>query len=172
MAHSPRAPLSGVPTVLEANLDASGLKVAIVASRFNHFLVEKLVGGALDALTRHGANPADQTVAWVPGGWEIPLAADRVAHSGAFDAVVCVGAVIRGGTPHFEFVASEVSKGITKVGLSAKIPVTMGILTTDSLEQSIERSGTKMGNKGWEAACAAIEMANLLGALPGPAKQK
>lgn len=161
-----KAPLSGSPKVLEANLDASGMKVAIVAARFNHFLVEKLVGGALDALTRHGADPADQTVAWVPGGWEIPLAADRMAHSGKFDAVVCIGAVIRGGTPHFDYVAGELSKGISKVGLSSKIPVTMGILTTDSLEQSIERSGTKMGNKGWEAATAAIEMVNLMAQLP------
>lgn len=150
------------PRLIEATLDATGLRCAILASRFNHFIVEKLVDGALDALIRHGASGAAQTVAWVPGSWEIPLAAKRLAVRGDLDAVVCVGAVIRGGTPHFDYVAGEVSKGIAQVAMSSDIPVTMGILTTENLEQAIERAGTKMGNKGWEAATAAIEMANLI----------
>lgn len=153
------------PQVLEANLDARGLKCAIIASRFNHFIVEKLVDGALDALTRHGASGDAQQVVWVPGSWEIPLVAQRIAGKGGFDAIICVGAVIRGGTAHFDYVAGEVSKGIAQVSLDAKLPVTMGILTTDNLEQSIERAGSKMGNKGFEAAVAAIEMANLLRVL-------
>jgi 6,7-dimethyl-8-ribityllumazine synthase len=155
-------PTAGSPRVIEATLQAAGLKTVIVASRFNHFIVEKLVGGAVDALTRHGGDPTEQTVVWVPGSWEIPLAAQRVAQKGHIDAVICVGAVIRGGTPHFDYVSSEVSKGITQVSLASQIPVTMGILTTDSLDQAIERAGSKMGNKGYEAAAAAIEMANLL----------
>lgn len=161
-ANSALVPTQGAPQTIEATLTAGGMKTAIVASRFNHFIVEKLVGGALDALTRHGANPSDQTVVWVPGSWEIPLATQRLARKGGVDAIICVGAVIRGGTPHFDYVSNEVCKGITQVSLDSQLPVTMGILTTDSLEQAIERSGSKMGNKGFEAAAAAIEMANLL----------
>ena len=158
-------PTSGSPRTIEATLQAAGLKTAIVASRFNHFIVDKLVGGAMDALSRHGADPKEQSVIWVPGSWEIPLATQRVAQKGQVDAIICVGAVIRGGTPHFDYVSNEVCKGITQVSLSTQLPVTMGILTTDSLEQAIERAGSKMGNKGYEAATAAIEMANLLKVL-------
>ena len=161
------APQTGAPKVIEATLDASGMTCAIVASRFNHFLVEKLVGGATDALARHGANPADQSLIWVPGSWEIPLACQRIAAAKKVDAIIAVGAVIRGGTPHFDYVAGEVSKGIAQVSLAHSLVITMGILTTDSLEQAIERSGTKMGNKGWEAATAAIEMVNLSKQLEG-----
>jgi len=150
---------------VEATLDARGIKTAILASRFNHFIVEKLVDGALDAIARHGGDPGQQSVVWVPGSWEIPLAAKHLAKSGKFDAVICVGAVIRGGTPHFDYVANEVSKGIAHVAMDSDVPVTMGILTTDNLEQSIERAGSKMGNKGWEAAAAAIEMVNLLAVI-------
>lgn len=150
------------PRCIEASLQAAGLRCAIVASRFNHFIVEKLVDGAMDALIRHGGSGEAQTVVWVPGSWEIPLAAKRLAKQGHFDAVICVGAVIRGGTAHFDYVAGEVSKGIAQVSMESDVPITMGILTTDNLEQSIERAGSKMGNKGWEAATAAIEMANLM----------
>lgn len=150
------------PRCIEAPLVATGLRCAIVASRFNHFIVEKLVDGAMDALIRHGGNGEAQTVVWVPGSWEIPLVAKRLVKRGKFDAVICVGAVIRGGTAHFDYVAGEVSKGIAQVSMESDVPVTMGILTTDNLEQSIERAGSKMGNKGWEAATAAIEMANLM----------
>jgi 6,7-dimethyl-8-ribityllumazine synthase len=161
------APQTGAPKVIEATLDATGLTCAIVASRFNHFLVEKLVGGATDALARHGATPGDQSLVWVPGSWEIPLACQQIAAAKKVDAIIAVGAVIRGGTPHFDYVAGEVSKGIAQVSLAHGMVITMGILTTDSLEQAIERSGTKMGNKGWEAATAAIEMVNLSKQLAG-----
>lgn len=147
---------------IEGNLNASGLKTAIIASRFNHLFVEKLAEGALDAMKRHGANESDQTLIWVPGGWEMPLATQKAAQSGAYDAIICVGAVIKGGTPHFDYVAGEMVKGIATVGLQSGTPITMGILTTNNLEQAIERSGTKMGNKGWEAAVAAIEQVNVL----------
>ncbi len=160
-----RLAAAGAPTTLEATLDASGRKCLIIASRFNAIIVEKLVGGAMDALTRHGATPDAQVVAWVPGAWEIPLACKKAAESGKFDCIIAVGAVIRGGTPHFDYVASEVSKGIAQVSMQTGLPVAMGILTTDSLEQSIERAGSKMGNKGFEAATAAIEMMNLMDAL-------
>lgn len=153
------------PRVVEGALSAKGLRCAIVASRFNHFIVEKLVDGALDALIRHGADGSEQTVVWVPGSWEVPLAAKRLAQRGGHHAIICVGCVIRGGTAHFDYVAGEVSKGIAQVSLQADLPVTMGILTTENLEQAIERAGSKMGNKGWEAAVAAIEMASLLCAL-------
>ena len=153
--------------VTEATLDAAGIKSVIVASRFNHFIVEKLVGGSLDALVRHGATGSDQEVVWVPGAWEIPLAARMVSSARKPDLVICVGAVIRGGTPHFDYVANEVSKGIHQVSMETNLPIAMGILTTDSLEQAIERAGVKMGNKGWEAATAAIEMHNLRRALEG-----
>jgi len=160
-----RLATTGAPKILEATLDASGRKCAIIASRFNAVIVEKLVDGAMDALSRHGADAADQVVAWVPGAWEIPLACQKAAASGKYDAIIAVGAVIRGGTPHFDYVANEVSKGIAQVSMAKGLPVTMGILTTDSLEQSIERAGSKMGNKGFEAAAAAIEMMNLMEAL-------
>jgi 6,7-dimethyl-8-ribityllumazine synthase len=153
------------PHVVEGGFDAKGMKCALVASRFNHIIVEKLLDGALDCLVRHGADAEQQTVVWVPGSWEIPLAAQRLAERGGVDAIICVGAVIRGGTAHFDYVAGEVSKGIAHVGLTKNLPVAMGILTTDNLEQSIERAGSKMGNKGWEAAMAAIETANVLKAL-------
>ena len=146
----------------EGNLSADSLRVAIVASRFNHFITERLVGGAVDCLVRHGAASEHISVVWAPGSWELPLVARRIAETGQFDAVVCVGAVIRGGTPHFDYVASEVSKGIARVAMSLDMPLTFGVLTTDTIEQAIERAGTKAGNKGWEAALAAIETANLL----------
>jgi len=149
----------------EGKLDAKGLKVGLVASRFNNFLTDKLVDGALDCLVRHGAVLEKQTVARVPGSFEIPPAAARMAESGKFDAVICLGAVIRGDTPHFDYIASEVSKGVAKLGMDHKIPVIFGVITTDTLEQAIERAGTKAGNKGWDAAMAAIEMVNLFRAI-------
>jgi len=151
--------------VIEAGLHAKGMKAALVASRFNNFIVEKLVDGAMDALVRHGADAGDQTLVWVPGAWETPLACQQLAKRGGFDAIIALGAVIRGGTPHFDYVAGEVGKGISQVSLQYGLPVTNGVLTTNSLEQAIERAGSKMGNKGWEAATAAIEMVNLGKAL-------
>lgn len=162
MVASASSVVRNAPRSIEAPLQANGLRCAIVASRFNHFIVEKLVEGAMDALIRHGGDGEAQTVVWVPGSWEIPLAAKRLIKHGKYDALICVGAVIRGGTAHFDYVAGEVSKGIAQVSMDSDVPVTMGILTTDNLEQSIERAGSKMGNKGWEAATAAIEMANLM----------
>ncbi len=149
-------------TTLEGKLIASGYRFGIVAGRFNELISGKLVGGALDGLIRHGAAEADIAVAWVPGAFEIPLAAQKMARSGKFDAIICVGAVIRGSTPHFDYVAAEVSKGVAGIGLSSGIPVIFGVLTTDSIEQAIERAGTKAGNKGYDAAVAAIEMVSLL----------
>jgi 6,7-dimethyl-8-ribityllumazine synthase len=146
----------------EGNLIAKGLKFGIVAARFNEFISSKLLGGAIDGLVRHGADEADIEAAWVPGAFEIPFIAQKMVASKKFDAVICVGAVIRGSTPHFDYVASEVSKGIAKVSLDAGIPVIFGVLTTDTIEQAIERAGTKAGNKGYDAAVTAIEMANLL----------
>ena len=148
--------------VLEGNLIAKGIKVGIVVGRFNEFIGSKLLSGALDTLRRHGADEADVSVAWVPGAFEIPLTAKKMAKSGKYDAVICLGAVIRGATAHFEYVSAEVSKGIAAVGLDSEIPVIFGVLTVDSLEQAIERAGTKAGNKGSEAAASAIEMVNLL----------
>mgnify|MGYP000180445502 CR=1 FL=1 len=148
--------------VLEGNLIAKGIKVGIVVGRFNEFIGSKLLSGALDTLRRHGADEADVSVAWVPGAFEIPLAASKMAKSGKYDAVICLGAVIRGATAHFEYVSAEVSKGIAAVGLDSEIPVIFGVLTVDSIEQAIERAGTKAGNKGSEAAASAIEMVNLL----------
>lgn len=150
----------------EGKLIAGGLKLAIVAGRFNEFISSKLLGGAIDAIVRHGGNEADIEAAWVPGAFEIPLVAQKMAASGKFDAVICVGAVIRGSTPHFDYVAAEVSKGIAKVSLDTGIPVIFGVLTTDTIEQAIERAGTKAGNKGYDAAVTAIEMANLLKGFP------
>lgn len=148
--------------IIEGNVVAEGIKVGIVASRFNEFIVSKLLGGAQDALIRHGVNDDDITAVWVPGAFEIPLAAQKMADSGKYDAVICVGAVIRGSTSHYDYVCNEVSKGIAAVGLNSKIPVLFGILTTDTIEQAIERAGTKAGNKGYDAATSAIEMVNLM----------
>ena len=150
---------------IEGKLIAEGLKFALVVSRFNSFITERLLEGALDCLKRHGVSEADLTLVRVPGAWEIPLAAKRLANSKAYDAVICLGAVIRGATPHFDYVAAEVSKGTAQVALDAGIPVLFGILTTDSLEQAVERAGSKAGNKGYAAAEAALEMVNLLKSL-------
>ena len=146
----------------EGKLIAEGLRFGIVVARFNEFIGGKLLSGALDAINRHGGSDDNNSVAWVPGAFEIPLVAKRMAHSGKFDAIICLGAVIRGATPHFDMVAGEVTKGIALVGLETGIPVIYGILTTDTIEQAIERAGTKAGNKGFDAAVTAIEMANLL----------
>mgnify|MGYP000916638668 CR=1 FL=1 len=151
--------------VKEGKLIAQGLSFGIVAGRFNEFITSKLLSGAIDALLRHGADEQKIQVAWVPGAFEIPLVAKKLAQSGRFDAVICLGAVIRGSTPHFDYVASEVAKGVAQVALSTDIPTIFGVLTTDSIEQAVERAGTKAGNKGAEAAAGAIEMANLLRAL-------
>lgn len=148
--------------VFEGNLIGEGLKFGLVVGRFNEFITNKLLSGALDSLKRHGVEDDAVEVAWVPGAFELPLVAQKMASSKKYDAVICLGAVIRGATPHFEFVSSEVSKGIAKVTLDTGIPTIFGVLTTDTIEQAIERAGTKAGNKGWEAAATAIEMANLL----------
>ncbi len=147
--------------VFEGHLIATNLKFAIVAGRFNEFITGKLLSGAQDAFKRHGVSEEDVDIAWVPGAFEIPLIARKMAESGRYDAVVTLGAVIRGSTPHFDYVSSEVSKGVAQAGMLSGIPVIFGVLTTDTIEQAIERSGTKAGNKGWEAAVTAIEMANL-----------
>lgn len=149
-------------TIVEGDLIARDARFAIVASRFNEFLVSKLVEGALDAIRRHGGEAATVTLAWVPGAFEIPLAAKALAESGKHDAVICLGAVVRGNTPHFDYVAGEAAKGIGQVGLSTGVPCIFGVVTTENLEQAIERCGTKLGNKGFEAAVTAIEMVNLL----------
>jgi len=153
--------------VFEGKLIAEGLRFAIVVSRFNDFIGERLLGGALDALMRSGAREQDVEVFKVPGAFEIPLVAKKLARSGRYNAVICLGAVIRGATPHFDYVANEVSKGIATVSLETGVPVIFGVLTTDNLEQAIERAGSKAGNKGWDAAIAAIEMANLLKQIEG-----
>ena len=147
--------------VLEGKISAEGFRFGMIVSRFNDFISSKLVEGAMDALLRHGAKEDQISLAKVPGAFEIPLAAKKLAQSGKYDAIICLGAVIRGSTPHFEYVAAEVSKGIANVALETNIPVTFGVLTTDNLEQAIERAGTKAGNKGWDAAMAAMEMVNL-----------
>lgn len=146
----------------EGNLIANGLRFAVVIGRFNEFISSKLLGGAIDGLIRHGAEEANIEVSWVPGAFEVPLIAQKMAKTKKFDAVICLGAVIRGSTPHFDYVAGEVSKGIAKVSLDLDIPVIFGVLTTDTIEQAIERAGTKAGNKGYDAAVTAIEMANLM----------
>jgi 6,7-dimethyl-8-ribityllumazine synthase len=151
--------------VFEGYIKGEGLRIGIVVSRFNEFITGKLLSGALDSLTRHGVDPAQVSVAWVPGAVEIPLVAQRLARSGEYDAVICLGAVIRGSTPHFDYVAAEVSKGIAAVQLETGLPVIFGVLTTDTIEQAVERAGTKAGNKGWDAAVSALEMANLLRSL-------
>ncbi|EOT28416.1 6,7-dimethyl-8-ribityllumazine synthase [Eubacterium sp. 14-2] len=148
--------------VLEGNVVANGTRVGIVASRFNEFIVSKLVSGAQDALLRHGVKDDDITLAWVPGSFEIPLTAQKMAESGNYDAVICLGTVIKGATSHYDHVCAEVSKGVATVGLKTGIPTIFGVVTTDNIEQAIERSGTKAGNKGYDAACAAIEMVNLI----------
>lgn len=158
--------MSHEPTTYEGDFNAAQGRYAIVASRFNAFIVEKLVAGALDALGRHGANTSQIDIAWVPGTFEMPLVAKRMACSKRYDAVICVGAVIRGGTPHFDYVAGQCASGVSQAALESNIPVLFGVLTTDSIEQCIERAGTKMGNKGFEAALAAIETVNLLKNLP------
>jgi len=148
--------------VIEGKLTAEGLHIGIVAARFNEFITNKLVSGAIDALKRHGASEENITLAWVPGAFEIPLGAQKMANSHNFDAVICLGAVIRGSTPHFDYVAGEVTKGVAQVGLQTGVPTIFGVLTTENIEQAIERAGTKAGNKGFDAAMTAIEMANLL----------
>ena len=149
----------------EGHLVATGLKFGVVISRFNELLSSRLLSGAKDAIVRHGASEADIDVAWVPGAFEIPVVASKLAASGRYDAVLALGVIIRGGTPHFEYIASEVSKGIAKVGMDTGVPVMFGVITADTIEQAVERAGTKAGNKGWEAAEAAIEMANLVKAM-------
>jgi 6,7-dimethyl-8-ribityllumazine synthase len=149
----------------EGHLVSKGLKYAIVVGRFNEFITSKLYGGALDALKRHGVQEDEIEVAWVPGAFEIPLIAQKLAESRKYDAVITLGAVIRGSTPHFDYVCSEVSKGVASISLKTGIPTIFGVLTTDSIEQAVERAGTKAGNKGWEAAVTAIEMANLANLL-------
>ena len=151
--------------VLEGNVVAKGIRVGIVAARFNEFITSKLVGGALDGLKRHDVKEEDIDVAWVPGAFEIPLIASKMAKSKKYDAVICVGAVIRGSTSHYDYVCSEVSKGIANVSINSDIPVMFGVLTTDNIEQAIERAGSKAGNKGYECATGAIEMVNLIRAL-------
>lgn len=146
----------------EGQLVAADYKFGVVVSRFNEFISSKLLGGCLDALKRHAAKEENIEVAWVPGAFEVPLAAKKMAGSGRFDAVICLGTVIRGATPHFDYVASEVAKGIAKVSLDTDVPVIFGVITSDTLEQAIERAGTKSGNKGWDAGVSAIEMADLL----------
>ena len=151
--------------VLEGKVVAQGIRVGIVAARFNEFITSKLVGGALDGLKRHDVKEEDIDVAWVPGAFESPLIASKMAKSKKYDAVICVGAVIRGSTSHYDYVCSEVSKGIANVSLNSDIPVMFGVLTTDNIEQAIERAGSKAGNKGYECATGAIEMVNLIRAL-------
>lgn len=148
--------------VLEGKLLAEGQRIGIVAGRFNEFITSKLLGGAIDAFKRHGGNENDLTIAWAPGAFEIPLVAQKMVETKKYDAVICLGAVIRGATPHFDMVANEATKGVAQVGLRTGVPVIFGILTTDSIEQAVERAGTKAGNKGFEAVTTAIEMVNLL----------
>lgn len=151
--------------IIEGTLDAKGFRFGILVSRFNSFISDRLLEGAIDTLVRHGADQQQMTVVKVPGAFELPLAAKKMAESEKYDALICLGAVIRGGTPHFEYVSAEMTKGIASVSLQAGLPIAFGVLTTDSVEQAIERAGTKAGNKGVEAAMSAIEMVNLLGAV-------
>ncbi len=152
---------------LEGKLVAKGMRVGIVAARFNEFITSKLVSGALDGLTRHDVREEDISLAWVPGAFEIPLVASRMAKSGKYDAVICLGAVIRGATSHYDYVCNEVSKGIAAVSLETGVPVLFGVLTTENIEQAIERAGTKSGNKGYDCALSAVEMVNLLHEIDG-----
>lgn len=151
-----------MPKIIEGMLESKGKKFGIVVSRWNQFIVHKLLDGSIDALTRHGSNDNDITIAYCPGAFEIPLVAKKMVQSGKYDAIIALGAVIRGATPHFEYIANEVTKGIAKIALDADIPVILGVLTTDTIEQAIERAGSKSGNKGFEAAVSAIEMSSLL----------
>lgn len=148
--------------IIEGHISGKGLKFGIVVARFNEFITSKLLGGALDTLHRHEAKDEDVDVAWVPGAFEIPMVAKKMAESGKYDAVICLGAVIRGSTSHYDYVCNEVSKGVAQVGLSTGVPTIFGVLTTENIEQAIERAGTKAGNKGADGAMAAMEMANLL----------
>ena len=154
-----------MPEVIEGKLDAKGFRFGLIVSRFNSFISDRLLEGALDTLKRHGAEEDHLTIVKVPGAFEIPLVAKKMATAGRYDALICLGAVIRGGTPHFEYVSAEMTKGIAVASLESGLPVAFGVLTTDSVEQAIERAGTKAGNKGVEAAMSAIEMVNLLGAV-------
>lgn len=147
--------------VFEGHLVGQGLRFGLVVGRFNEFITNKLLSGALDALKRHGVDDQDMEIAWVPGAFEIPMVAQRLLSLKRFDAVICLGAIIRGATPHFDYVAAEVSKGVAKIGLDSGVPAIFGVITADTIEQAIERAGTKAGNKGWDAAVVAIEMANL-----------
>jgi 6,7-dimethyl-8-ribityllumazine synthase len=154
-----------MPHTIEGKLRADGKKFALVAGRFNDFITDRLVGGAMDALVRCGASETDVDLVKVPGAFEIPLVAKKLAEKGRYQAIICLGSVIRGSTPHFDYVSAEVSKGIAVVSLETGVPVIFGVLTTDSIEQAIERAGTKAGNKGWSAAMAAVEMVNLMEAV-------
>ena len=154
-----------MPNIIEGKITAEGYRFAIIVSRFNDFISSKLVEGAMDALVRHGADEEQISLVKVPGAFEIPIAAKKLAGTGNYDAIVCLGAVIRGATPHFDYVAAEVSKGIAVIALETGIPVTFGVLTTENLEQAIERAGSKSGNKGWDAAVAAMEMVSLFKAM-------
>jgi 6,7-dimethyl-8-ribityllumazine synthase len=153
--------------VIEGKLEARGLRFALVVSRFNEALTTRLESGAVDCLVRHGADENDITILRVPGAWEIPMVASKLASVGGYDAVICVGALVRGGTAHFDLIAAEVAKGIASTSMESGIPISFGVITADTLEQAVERAGTKMGNKGWEAALAAIEMARLYRGLDG-----
>lgn len=154
-----------MPKIVEGKLLAQGKKFSIVVSRFNDFITDKLLGGAMDALTRCGASEDDIEIVKVPGAFEIPLVAKKLAAKGTFHAVICLGAVIRGSTPHFDYISAEVTKGVAMVSLEAEVPVIFGVLTTDTIEQAIERAGTKAGNKGWDAGVSAVEMTNLMDAI-------
>jgi len=159
-----------MPKTYEGKLVAEGLKFAIIISRFNEFITRRLLGGAMDALQRHGGDEKQVEVAWVPGSFEIPLVAQKMAASGKYDAVICLGAVIRGATPHFEYVAAEAAKGIAQASMQTGVPVIYGIVTADTIEQAVERAGTKAGNRGFDAAVSAMEMANLVNQLPRKGK--
>jgi 6,7-dimethyl-8-ribityllumazine synthase len=150
-----------MPEIIEGKIVAKGMRFGIAASRFNDFISARLIDGAIDAITRAGGEEKDIRIVRVPGAFELPLAAKKMAKSGKYDAVICLGAVIRGATPHFEYISSEVAKGIAMVGLETEVPISFGVLTTDTIEQAIERAGAKMGNKGWDAAMSAIEMVDL-----------
>ncbi len=159
--------MPGEPTTYEGHLDGTGLRVAIVASRWNDFIVWRLLDGAVDRLVRHGVDRGDVAVAWVPGAWELPLVAAKLAATGRYDAIVTLGAVIRGATGHYDLVAGQAAAGVARVALDTGVPVVFGVLATETIEQAVERAGTKAGNKGAEAAATAIEMADLLRRLPG-----
>ena len=150
-----------MPRTIEGQLVATGKRFGIIVSRFNEFIVKKLLEGCLDGLTRHGVKEEEITIAWVPGSFEVPLGAQRMALSENYDAVICLGALIRGGTPHFDYISAEVTKGIAQVGMQTGVPIIYGVITTDTIEQAVERAGTKVGNKGYDAAISALEMTDL-----------